>query len=57
MLTRADASSYLETIAGDDFSTNDLWAAFVNWMAYFFPEQVMKQEIAELALRRARLLD
>lgn len=56
-LTRADASSWLETIAGDDFSTNDLWIAFVNWMAYFFPDRVMKQEIAEIALRRARLLD
>ena len=55
-LTRADASSWLETIAGDDFSTNDLWIAFVNWMAYFFSDQVMKQEIAEIALRRARLL-
>ena len=57
MLTRADASSCLEKIAGDDFSTNDLWLAFVNWMAYFFPDRVMKQEIAEIALRRARLLD
>ena len=56
MLTRADASSWLETLAGDDFSTNDLWIAFVNWMAYFFPDRVMKQEIAEIALRRARLL-
>ena len=56
-LTRADAHSYLETIAGDEFSTNDLWVAFVNWMAYFFPDRVMKQEIAEIALRRARLLD
>lgn len=57
MLTRADAHYYLETIAGDEFSANDLWLAFVNWMAYFFPDQVMKQEIAEIALRRARLLD
>lgn len=56
-LTRADAHSYLETIAGDEFSTNDLWIAFVNWMVYFFPDRVMKQEIAEIALRRARLLD
>ena len=55
-LTRADASSWLETITGEDFSTNDLWLAFVNWMAYFFSDQVMKQEIAEIALRRARLL-
>lgn len=57
ILTRADAYSYLETIASDDFSANDLWLAFVNWMAHFFSDQVMKQEIAEIALRRARLLD
>lgn len=56
MLTRADASSWLEMIAGDDFSTSDLWIAFVNWMVFFFSDQVMKQEIAEVALRRARLL-
>ena len=52
-LTRADAHSHLELLAVDDFSTNDLWLAFVNWMAYFFPDQVMKQQIAEVALRRA----
>lgn len=56
-LTRADVYTYLETIAGDEFSTNDLWLAFVNWMAYFFSDQVMKQEIAEIALRRAQVLD
>ena len=56
-LTRADASSYLETIASEDFSGNDLWKAFVNWMAYFFPDQIMKQEMVEIALRRAQLLD
>ena len=55
-LTRADASSWLEPISGDDFSPNDLWVAFVNWMAYFYSDRVMKQEIAEIALRRARLL-
>ena len=57
MITRADASNWLERISGDDFSPNDLWTAFVNWMALFFSDQVMKQEIAEIALRRARLLD
>ena len=56
-LTRADANSCIETIVGDDFSASDLWIAFVNWMAYFFADRVMKQEIAEIALRRARLLD
>ena len=55
-LTRADASSWLETITGGDFSTNDLWIAFVNWMVCFFPDRVMRQEIAEVALRHARLL-
>lgn len=56
-LTRADAQSHLDLHAVGDFSTNDLWLAFVNWMAYFFPDQVMKQEIAEVALRRAQLLN
>ncbi len=55
-LTRADATSWLEAISGDDFSPNDLWVAFVDWMVHFFSEHVMKQEIAEIALRRARLL-
>ena len=56
-LTRADAHSHLELLAAGDFSTNDLWLAFVNWMAYFFPDVVMKQQIAEVALRRAQLLN
>ena len=56
-LTRAEARVYLEKITGDEFSTNDLWLAFVNWMAYFFSDQVMKQEINEVVLRRAQVLD
>jgi len=52
-LKHVGAGVYLELLATDDFSTNDLWLAFVNWMAYFFPDQVMKQQIAEVALRRA----
>lgn len=54
--TRADAQSYLERIAGDEFSVSDLWSAFVNWMAHFFPESVIKQEITEIALRRAQVV-
>ncbi len=57
ILTRADANTFLETISGENFSANDLWSAFVNWMVYFYPDLVMKHEIAEIALRRARLLD
>ena len=56
-ITRVDAYSHLVTLAGEDFSTNDLWLAFVNWMAYFFADRVMKQEIAEIALRRAQVLN
>ena len=56
-LTRADASSWLDTNARDDFSINDLWIAFVNWMAYFFPDRVIKQEVAEVALRRATVIE
>ena len=56
-LTRADVQEYLRTLAGEEFSTRDLWMAFVNWMAYFFDDCVMKQEIAEIALRRAQVID
>ena len=56
-LTRADAHAHLELLATGDFSTNDLWHAFVNWMAYLFPDQVMKQQITEVALRRAQMLN
>lgn len=55
-ITRADAHAYLENIAGDKFSSDDLWLAFVNWMTYFYPDRIMKQEISEIALRGARLL-
>lgn len=52
-LTRADAQQYLESLAGNEITVNDLWNAFVEWMTYFFPEQLMKQEISEVGLRRA----
>ena len=55
-LTRADALSHLNLLTTGEFTTNDLWVAFVNWMAHFFPDKVMKQEISEVALRSARLL-
>ena len=55
-ITRADAHSYLEEISGEDITTQDLWLAFVNWVAYFFPDEVMKQVISEIALRRAQKL-
>ena len=56
-LTRADVHGYLEVLSGEEFSTRDLWVAFVDWMAHFFADRVMKQEIAEIALRRAQAID
>ena len=58
MLTRAEAQSFLEKAASEKESTYDLWKSFLDWMSHFFSEQLMKQEVAEVALRRAvRLLD
>ena len=56
MLTRAEAQSFLEKVASAEESTDDLWRSFLNWMAYFFSGTVMKQEISEVALRRATQL-
>ena len=55
-LGRLDAMSHLGLLVNKEYTLDDLWMAFVNWMAYFFPDEVMKQEITEIALRRARLL-
>ena len=55
-LTFADTLSYFKEIAGDQCSANELWLAFVEWLAYFFNDQVMRQEITEIALRRAQIL-
>ena len=57
MLTRAEAQSFLERVSNSDESTGDLWKSFLDWMAFFFSDRLMKQEVAEFALRRAvRLL-
>ncbi len=55
-LTREDAKDWLNERSSDTYSASDLWVAFVNWMECFFEDLVVKQEIAEFALRRARLL-
>ena len=55
LLTRADASPYLETLTTVDYGSQDLWAAFVHWMSYY--DVVMRQEISEISLRRAQLLN
>ena len=56
LLTRADASTYLETVTTIDYGSHDLWAAFVHWMSHYFDDMVMRQEISEIALRRAQVL-
>lgn len=55
-LTRADASMHLGSLCDDEFSPDDLWHSFVVWMTYFFPDSLVSQPVAEVALRRARLL-
>ena len=55
-LTRGDAGLWLEEVSGGGFSASDVWVAFVDWMAHFFADLLMKQEIAEIALRRAQVL-
>ena len=55
-LTRADVHPQISQLTTEEFSANDLWRSFVNWMVYFFPDKVMRQEISEVALRRARLI-
>ncbi len=60
VVTRGEVSEELQELArqaGRSFTEEDVWRAFVEWMAYFFPERLMKQEVAEIGLRRAQVLD
>lgn len=56
ILTRTDAYSYLSMREGEHFTANDLWLAFVKWMAHFHADKLMEQEITEIALRSAQVL-
>lgn len=57
LLTCADAHSYLSTKESEYFTVHELWRAFVKWMAHFHADKVMEQEITEIALRRAQVLN
>ena len=57
IVTRADAQSYLESLQIGEYSTRELWLAFVSWMTHYLSEQVIRHEIAEVALRRAQVID
>ena len=52
-ITSEDLYDHFSQYDVEGFSERDLWRAFVNWMTYFFPDDLMKQEITEIALRRA----
>ncbi len=56
MLTRGEAFEYFQRAAAGKTTPNDLWMAFVEWMAHFFSDTLIKQEIADVALRRAVLM-
>ena len=55
-LRYSDARFFLEGIAVEEYSSKDLWLAFVGWMACFFSDEIIVQEITEVGLRRAQLL-
>ena len=57
VLTRADAQLYLESLQIGEYSTEELWLAFVSWTTYYLSEKVIRQEIAEVVLRRAQVID
>ena len=54
LLTFKDTYSFLSELDVDGYSEQDLWRAFIEWMAHFYPDRVMKQSITEVALRRAQ---
>ena len=53
LFTRADANPYLKSVKTVEFDETDMWLAFVKWMSHFFDDEVMTQEISEIALRKA----
>ena len=53
-LTKAEAQAHLTLLTTERDTIDDLWCAFVNWMIHFFPRHATKQEITEVALRRAQ---
>lgn len=54
LLTFKDMYSFLSGLDVEGYSEQDLWRAFIEWMAHFYPDRVMKQSITEVALRRAQ---
>jgi hypothetical protein len=54
VLTQADALPFIHIDPTSEFTKHDLWQSFVSWMAYFYSDFLITQEITEIALRRAQ---
>lgn len=54
LLTFKDTYSFFSALDVEGFSEQDLWLTFIEWMAHFYPDRVMKQPMTEMALRRAQ---
>ena len=57
VLTRADALPHIYLASDSKFTKHDLWQSFVSWMSYFFSDILITQEISEVALRRAQVIN
>lgn len=54
VFTKNDAEEFIVTMTTDEWSSNDIWLAFVRWMVVFFSDRVIEHQVTELALRRAQ---
>lgn len=56
VLTQADALPIIHIDSTSEFTKHDLWYSFVSWMAHFYRDVLITQEITEIALRRAQVI-
>lgn len=56
MLRCVDVYDELEKYATDDYSVETLWRALVSWTTHFLRDRIIGQEVAEMALRRGKLV-
>jgi len=56
VLKKSDALPFIHSDSNSDFTKYDLWHSFVSWMAYFYSDLLITQEVTEIALRRAQML-
>lgn len=56
VLTQADALPIIHIDSTSEFTKHDLWHSFVSWMAHFYSDLLITQEITEIALRRAQII-